>query len=85
MVSQDCKSCQGPVVTSHTCDKMTGCVVRWLGDWLLLSLPLFPEEDGTAFMKAAHPVLEREGVDRPTGLVWKALALPFASSVTLGI
>lgn len=35
--------------------------------------------------KAAHPVLEREGVDRPTGLVWRALALPFASSVTLGI
>ena len=57
---------------------MTGGVVQWAGRLVAAVFTPFQR-------KAAHPVLEREGVDRPTGLVWKALALPFASSVTLGI
>lgn len=57
---------------------MTGRVVQWAGRLVAAVFTPFQR-------KAAHPVLEREGVDRPTGLVWKALALPFASSVTLGI
>ena len=47
---------------------MMGRVVWWAGRLATAVFASFPEEDGTVFMKAAHPVLEREGVDHPMGL-----------------